>query len=285
MKSAQMKLLSAMALWGTMSLFVKNIELASSTLALARAIIAVITLFIIRYFLHQKIDWQRCRKDWVGLIISGAALGLNWTMLFSSYNYVSVSVATLCYYFAPTLIILFCALFFHEKMTQKQWYCFLISTLGLILIINVNSSRINIDMLKGIFFGLCAAIFYAIIMLANKTIHHVSGLDRTLIQLMISILFLFPYCFMTSTLTIPSLSFHSIINLLILGIVYTAFAYTLFFSAIGELPGQKAAIMTYIDPLVAVLTSALILHETILPIQILGGLLVIGSAIVSEIKQ
>lgn len=170
-------------------------------------------------------------------------------------------------------------------MTQKQWYCFLISTLGLILIINVNSSRFNIDMLKGIFFGLCAAIFYAIIMLANKTIHHVSGLDRTLIQLLISILFLFPYCFMTSTLTIPSLSFHSIINLLILGIVYTAFAYTLFFFAIGELPGQKAAIMTYIDPFVAVLTSALILHETILPLQILGGLLVIGSAIVSEIKQ
>lgn len=282
MKSAQVKLLSAMALWGTMSLFVKNIELAPSTLALARAIIAVITLFILRAILRQKIDWQACRKDWVGLLISGAALGLNWTMLFSAYNYVSVSVATLCYYFAPTLIILFCAIFFHEKMTQKQWLCFLISTLGLILIINVNSS--GNDMLKGIFFGLCAAIFYAVIMLANKTIHHVGGIDRTLIQLMISILFLFPYCFMTSSLTFTSLSLHSIINILILGIVYTAFAYTLFFSAISELPGQKAAIMTYIDPLVAVLTSALILHETILPMQILGGILVIGSAIISEIK-
>lgn len=282
MKRAQIKLLSAMALWGTMSLFVKNIEMASSTLALTRAVIAVITLYILRCCLHQKIDWQTCRKDWAGLLISGAALGLNWTMLFSAYNYVSVSVATLCYYFAPTLIILFCAIFFHEKMTQKQWLCFLISTLGLILIINVNSS--GNDMLKGIFFGLCAAIFYAVIMLANKTIHHVGGIDRTLIQLMISILFLFPYCFMTSSLTFTSLSLHSIINMLILGIVYTAFAYTLFFSAISELPGQKAAIMTYIDPLVAVLTSALILHETILPMQILGGILVIGSAIVSEIK-
>lgn len=282
MKRAQIKLLSAMALWGTMSLFVKNIEMASSTLALTRAVIAVITLYILRCCLHQKIDRQACRKDWVGLLISGAALGLNWTMLFSAYNYVSVSVATLCYYFAPTLIILFCAIFFHEKMTQKQWLCFLISTLGLILIINVNSS--GNDMLKGIFFGLCAAIFYAVIMLANKTIHHVGGIDRTLIQLMISILFLFPYCFMTSSLTFTSLSLHSIINILILGIVYTAFAYTLFFSAISELPGQKAAIMTYIDPLVAVLTSALILHETILPMQILGGILVIGSAIISEIK-
>lgn len=285
MKSAQLKLLSAMTLWGTMSLFVKNIELPSSTLALARAIIAVIALFILRCLLHQKIDWQTCQKDWAGLLISGAALGLNWTMLFSSYNYVSVSVATLCYYFAPTLIILFCAILFHEKMTRLQWICFILSTLGLILIINVNSPTNNPDMSKGIFFGLCAAIFYAIIMLANKTIHHVSGLDRTLIQLMISILFLFPYCLMTSSLTFTSLSFYGIINLLILGLVYTAFAYTLFFSAIGELSGQKAAIMTYIDPLVAVLTSALILHETILPIQILGGILVISAAIINEIKQ
>lgn len=285
MKSAQVKLLSAMTLWGTMSLFVKNIELAPSTLALARAIIAVITLFILRAILRQKIDWQACRSDWRGLLISGAALGLNWTMLFSSYKYVSVSIATLCYYFAPTLIILLCALLFHEKMTHRQWLCFLISTLGLILIINVNSSTNNPDMLKGIFFGLSAAIFYAVIMLANKTIHHVGGIDRTLIQLMISILFLFPYCFMTSSLALTSLSLHNIINILILGIVYTAFAYTLFFSAISELPGQKAAIMTYIDPLVAVLTSALILHETILPMQILGGILVIGSAIISEIKQ
>lgn len=284
MKTAQIKLLGAMALWGTMSLFVKNIEMASSMLALTRAVIAVITLYILRCCLHQKIDWHACRQDWAGLLISGAALGLNWTMLFSAYNYVSVSVATLCYYFAPTLIILFCAIFFHEKMTQKQWLCFLISTVGLILIINVNSSGNDTNMLKGIFFGLSAAIFYAVIMLANKTIHHVGGIDRTLIQLMISILFLFPYCFMTSSLALTSLSLHNIINILILGIVYTAFAYTLFFSAISELPGQKAAIMTYIDPLVAVLTSALILHETILPMQILGGILVIGSAIISEIK-
>ena len=135
-------------------------------------------------------------------------------------------------------------------------------------------------MLKGIFFGLSAAVFYAIIMLANKTIHHTSGLERTLIQLSISIVFLLPYCLFSS---IQSITLPSLLNLFILGIIYTAFAYFLFFSAIKELSGQKAALLTYIDPLTAILTSALILHETIVPIQLFGGLLIICAALISEL--
>ncbi len=120
MQTAQIKLLSAMALWGTMSLFVKNINLTSAEIALYRAIIAVATLVLLRVLLHQKIDWQACRKDWLGLLISGSALGLNWTMLFSAYHYVSVSVATLCYYFAPTLIILFIGILWRQKLSGKR---------------------------------------------------------------------------------------------------------------------------------------------------------------------
>ena len=282
MRTAQIKLLSAMALWGTMSLFVKNINLTSAEIALYRAIIAVVTLVLLRVLLHQKIDWQACRKDWLGLLISGSALGLNWTMLFSSYQYVPVSVATLCYYFAPTLIILFSALLFHEVMNRRQWLCFIVSTLGLILIINVSHLDQQPALLKGIFFGLSAAVFYAIVMLANKTIHHTSGLERTLIQLSISIVFLLPYCLFNG-ISIQSITLPSLLNLFILGVIYTAFAYFLFFSAIKELPGQKAALLTYIDPLTAILTSALILHETIVPIQLFGGLLIICAALISEL--
>ena len=138
----------------------------------------MVTLVLLRVLLHQKIDWQACRKDWLGLLISGSALGLNWTMLFSAYHYVSVSVATLCYYFAPTLIILFSTLFFHEVMNRRQWLCFIVCTLGLILIINVNHLDQQPELLKGIFFGLSAAVFYAVIMLANKMIRHTNGLER-----------------------------------------------------------------------------------------------------------
>lgn len=284
MHLSQLKLICAMALWGTMAIFVKNIPLAPIEIAFYRSSIAVITLILLRMFTHQSIDWQACRKDWLGLSLSGAALGLNWTMLFSAYHYVSVSIATFCYYLAPTIILLFSTLLFHEVMNKRVWFYLILSSLGLLLILNPQALSQQNHLVKGVLFGLCAAFFYAMVMISNKILHHTNGLDRTIIQLTIASLFLFPFC-LSHGLHLQSLSIQALLNLLILGIVYTALAYTLFFSAIHQLPSIKVALMTYIDPLTALLTSTFILHETLLINQIIGGLFILASAILNELNQ
>lgn len=66
------------------------------------------------------------------------------------------------------------------------------------------------------------------------------------------------------------------IYLLIVGLVHTGITYCLYFSALKELPGQKAAILSYIDPLVAVFISVFVLGEAISLSQMIGGLFILG---------
>lgn len=89
-----------------------------------------------------------------------------------------MSVATLSYYFAPVLVTAACPLLFHERLTGKQIVCFVMSTLGLVLVIGVGGFRGGADV-RGVLFGLGAAAFYAAVILLNKFIRSVAGIQRT----------------------------------------------------------------------------------------------------------
>lgn len=69
----------------------------------------------------------------------------------------------------------------------------------------------------------------------------------------------------------------------IVGILHTGIAYLLYFTSIKKLDGQSIAILSYIDPISAVFISAIFLGETMTLIQIIGGLLILGSTFLGEI--
>lgn len=68
-----------------------------------------------------------------------------------------------------------------------------------------------------------------------------------------------------------------------MGLFHTGITYCMYFSSLKELRGQEAAILSYIDPMVAVLISVLVLGESITGFQIIGGMLIIGFAVWNEI--
>ena len=212
------------------------------------------------------------------------AMGMNWVFLFQSYKYVAVSISTLTYYFAPIIVTVLCPILFKEKMTVKQIICFVFSTVGLVLIISqgISSSESN-NYALGIIFGLCAAVLYATVILLNKCIKTVDGLKRTFIQFFSAIIVLFPYVLLSGGFN-KMTSNTGIIAMIVIGIVHTGITYCLYFSSLKELKGQEAAILSYIDPLVAVLISVLVLKEAILPLQIIGGVLILGFNILNEIE-
>ena len=217
------------------------------------------------------------------LLASGVAMGINWILLFEAYRYTTVSVATLAYYFAPVIVTVVCPILFHEKLTGKQVLCFVMSTLGLVLITGIGNLGGGSDGI-GILFGLGAAVFYATVILLNKFIKNVDGIHRTFLQFLAAIVTLMPYVLLTGGVTLGSLSGTGWVNLLIVGLVHTGVTYCLYFSAIKSLPGQKAAILSYIDPLVAVLISVTILGEPMTPQQAAGGVLILGFTLWNEIK-
>ncbi|WP_083642438.1 EamA family transporter [Desulfosporosinus metallidurans] len=134
----------------------------------------------------------------------------------------------------------------------------------------------------GILYGLLAAVLYASVILMNKFIKNLSGFETTLVQLMVSSLVLIPYILMIDPMNFSGVNSHSIIYILILGIFHTGIAYFLYFTAIKELEGQIIAVLSYIDPISAVIIAAVVLGESMIFIQIIGGILILGSTFLSE---
>jgi RarD protein len=231
----------------------------------------------------QKLSIRIIKKEVLLLWLSGAAMGINWILLFEAYKYTTVSVATLSYYFAPVIVMAVCPLIFKEKLTGKQIICFVLSTAGLVLITGTAGGGKQ-DLL-GIAFGLGAAAFYATVMLLNKFIKGVTGLHRTFVQFISAIIVLLPYVSLTSGFTIGGLSKVGCGALIIVGLVHTGITYCMYFSALKELPGQKVAILSYIDPLVAVMVSVIWLNEKITVPQLIGGLLILGFTLWNELPS
>lgn len=282
--NARTMLIVSMTIFGTIGLFVRNIPLPSGEIALYRAVLAAMLIGMFLLVTKQKIPFEKIKKEIPLLILSGVAMGFNWILLFEAYKYTTVSVATLSYYFAPVIVTIACPILFKEKMSAKQWICFLMSTLGIVLITGVGDLSQGNSHIKGILFGLGAAGLYATVILLNKFIKNVEGIHRTFLQFIAAIAVLVPYVLLTDGVNLKSLDGKGWIFLLVIGLVHTGITYCLYFSSLKELPGQKAAILSYIDPLVAVLISVVVLHEKMTVMQIVGGLLILGFTLWNEIS-
>ena len=278
----RLMLIVSMSIFGTIGLFVKNISVSSGELALYRAALAVALIGIFLIITKQKIPFASIKKELLLLFVSGAALGINWILLFEAYKYTTVSVATLSYYFAPVIVTVACPILFKEKLTVKQIICFVMSTVGLALITGIGKSDGGKDII-GILLGLGAAFFYATVVLLNKFIKNVEGLHRTFWQFLSTVIVLIPYVLLTGGVTLGGLNTTGWVCLVIVGVVHTGVTYCMYFASLKELPGQKAAILSYIDPLVAILVSVLILKEAMTLWQIVGGALILGFTLWNEI--
>ena len=287
MKRARMMLVTSMVIFGTIGLFKRFVPVTSGELALYRAVLAAVLLIGVLLVTRQKIPFKAIGKQIPLLLLSGAAMGVNWILLFEAFNYTSVALGTISYYFAPVIVTLLCPLLFRERLTAKQILCFLISTAGLVIITFAAEQGGEVEGrndLVGILFGLGAAVFYASVILLNKFIKGVEGLHRTLLQFVAAIVTLTPYVALTSGVTLGGMDATGWACLLIVGLVHTGLAYVLYFPSIKELPGQKAAILSYIDPLVAVIVSVLILREPMNAWQWVGGAMILGATLWNEVK-
>lgn len=277
----RMMLIASMAIFGTLGPFVRNISVSSGELALYRAIMATGLVGVFLLITKQKIPFDKIKKEVPLLLASGVAMGINWILLFEAYKHTTISVATLSYYFAPVIVTVVCPLLFKEKLTGKQIVCFIMSTLGIVMITGIGDMGGGNNII-GILFGLGAAVFYATVVLLNKFIKNVEGIHRTFMQFIAAVVTLIPYVMLTSGVTLGGMDSVGWINLLIVGLVHTGITYCMYFSSLKELPGQKVAILSYIDPLVAVVISVTILGETMTLWQVIGGLLILGFTLWNE---
>lgn len=277
----KMKLVIAMLIVGSIGIFVHFIAIPSAVVAAARAIIGTLFLLLTIISKRTAIQWKFVKQNAIYLIISGAAIGFNWIFLFEAYQYTTVAVATLCYYMAPAFVILLAPIVLKEKLTPLNILCTLFALLGAVLISGVlGGSGAN---LTGVFYGLLAAVLYASIMILNKKMKGLSGLELTFFQLTVATCVMLPYVLITEDLVNLLWTPQSMSLLLIVGIIHTGLVYQLFFSAMNQLPAQTSSLLSYIDPITAIFLSAWLLQEKLSPIQVMGTVLILGSALVNEL--
>lgn len=286
-KKAQMlskaSLAFSMTVFGTIGIFVRSIELPSSFVAMARGFLGVLFLLAFKLARRQKVSLSTVKSNIRLLFASGAAIGVNWILLFESYNYTSVATATLCYYLAPIFVTVASPFVLKEKLSAKKLCCVLCALFGMIFVSGVfENGGVKAGELKGILLGTGAAAFYAAVMLLNKKLHGIADTDRTIMQLLFASLTVTPYVLLTENVASFEYGTKMVLLLLTVGIIHTGFSYTLFFGSVGRLPAQTTALFSYIDPVVAILLSALLLKEKLVLFDIIGAAMILGSTLVSE---
>ena len=280
MNKATGAMLSAMAIFGTVGIFVRYIGLPSATIAFFRGALGVVFLLAVMGVTGKKLHWQRIRENLPLLILSGAAIGGNWIALFEAYRYTSVAVATVCYYLAPMFLVLASPLL-GERLTGKKLALSGVALVGMVFVSGVLKG--GVTGFRGIALGVIAAALYASVMFMNKKLGDISAYDKTVVQLSAAAAVILPYCLFTGSFAMEQVSLRGYILLGVVGIVHTGLAYWLYFGALGQLPSQKVAIFSYLDPVVAILLSALWLKEPLGWQEFAGAALILGSALCSEL--
>ena len=275
-------LIASLVIVGTVGLLRRHIPLSSAALAFARGLIGGLSLLLYARLVRKGAGERIPRKKLWGLILNGAFLGINWMLLFEAFNHTTIAVATLCYYLAPTLVVLASPLVFGEKLTVKKLLCAAAALLGMAFLSGFfGESGGRVD-LRGVAFGLGAAVFYALVMILNKKISGVDVYERTIVQLLSAAAAMAPYLLLSGDTGAGALTPAGVLLVLAAGVVYTGLVYALYFGSMEALPAQTIARLSYIDPIVALLVSALVLREGLSPAGLLGAALILGAAVVGE---
>ena len=271
----------SMLIWGTIGVFRRNIDVSSGFLACSRGLLG--TLFLILFVkLRGGTLWHPIsRGNLVRLVVSGIVIGINWILLFEAFNYTSVPVATLCYYMQPTIVILLSPLLFREQLTVKKVLCAAAAVFGMVLVTGVFCGAENVNR-RGVFLGLGAAVFYSTVVILNKMIRGVDAYQKTVVQLFFAGAVMIPYLLVTRDSSLTQLSGRTVLFLLIVGLIHTGLAYVLYFGSMDGLKAQTAAVLSYIDPVSALFFSAVFLREPLSLQGIIGAVLILGSALISE---
>ena len=284
--NAKASLILAMVIFGTIGIFRKYIPLSSGIVACARGILGVVFLLIFIKVKKLSMNKNAIKKHLKILLISGAFIGLNWVLLFESYRYTSVAVATLCYYMAPIFVMIVSPFLLKEKMTAKKAVCVMVALIGMVFVSGVLDGEISdISELKGILFGLGAAALYATVVMMNQKLGEVPTYDKTIMQLGAAAVVLIPYVLLVENLSAAVLTPLIIMMLIIVGVVHTGIAYALYFGSMNGLKAQTVALFSYIDPIVAIVLSAMFLMEPMTIYSWIGAVLVLGATMISELPE
>lgn len=274
---------AAMLIFGSNGVFASMLDMSGAQLVLMRTLIGGAVLLIIILISRSRTPKEVLIREKWRLLFAGVCLGANWALLFEAYNLMNVSLATLTYYTAPVLVLVLAPFVLKERQNSLAYVGMLVVVVGMLLVVGTDFGEGGVTV-TGLVVGLGSAVFYAMLMLVNKKISGVSGLNLTFIEIIIAAAILLPYVFATSGGVPMPTDARGIFALLFLCTVNTGFACWLYFSSMNRLPAKAVALMGYFDPVSALVFSAVFLDERLSTVQFIGAVLVLAGALVGQLR-
>ena len=274
---------AAMLIFGSNGVFASMLDMSGAQLVLMRTLIGGAVLLIIILISRSRTPREVLLREKWRLLFAGVCLGANWALLFEAYNLMNVSLATLTYYTAPVLVLVLAPFVLKERQNSLAYVGMLVVVVGMLLVVGTDFGEGGVTV-TGLVVGLGSAVFYAMLMLVNKKISGVSGLNLTFIEIIIAAVILLPYVFATSGGVPLPTDARGIFALLFLCTVNTGFACWLYFSSMNRLPAKAVALMGYFDPVSALVFSAVFLDERLSTVQFIGAVLVLAGALVGQLR-
>ena len=291
-KKERLKLILISATFGTVGLFTHFIPLSSAAIVFYRALLGGLFIIVMIKLSGKDIDIKSMRDNLIVLIFTGVFMALNWVLQFEAFKVSSVAIGTVCYNMMPIFLLIIASFMFNEKITLKSGLCILIATIGVILVSNVVNVGFKSNEVLGCVYGIFGAIFYALIVTFNRKLSQIETHDKVIFQFMFSA---FVMCFYVILIERKSLIFDNNLSnnskvigticMLVLSFFHTGFCYVHYFNAVSRLKAETVAILTYIDPVVALFLSYFVLKENMTALQLLGAILILGSTLFNELSK
>lgn len=283
MKDARLQLLITMLLFGTIGTLSRFINMPSSIICMGRAAAGVVIILLILAVRKESLDRAAIRRNIGWLTLSSCCMCVNWICQFEAFKYTTIATSTLCYYMQPIFYIILAAIILKEKITGKKLACILVAFAGMFMVSGVLQVGLHISELKGVLFAISGGFFYAVVVLINKYMKDISTVDTSIMQLAMVTIIMLPYSAITGAFAVAQVSMAGIICLLVLGFLHTGIAYIIYFDSVNKLSAQTVGIISYIDPVEAILLSAFLLREPITIYTVIGAVLILGATAVSEL--
>lgn len=280
----RIKLVTVMILWGSIGLFTRYIPLTPIHLAFSRAVLGAILLVVISGRKSGALKGVN-RTTLMLYSISGALIGLAWVALFYGYTQTTIATAVVIYNMCPVYVMLLAPILLKEKRSNIQTVVILLSLIGLVLIVGAPTASEG-DLMGKIMSGISGLLYAVIVMINRKIKVKLNSNIATAIQMISASLMLLPFVIHSGYIgSIKSLDLYSVILTITLGIVHTGVAYSLYFSTYHEMNSINIVAYSYLEPVFGLIFSVIILRESLTVIQIVGGLLILGSTFVGENLQ
>ena len=281
---AKSMLAMSFVIWGSIGVFVQMIPLNSGLIAFDRSIVGMLFLLVVKLCMKSKISFKKLKSSFGLLCVNGALLGINWILLFEAYKFTSVATGTICYNLGPMIVVLLSPIFFKEHLSVVKILCVLVSLFGIVCVSGIFSEQgAGESDVIGVTLGVMAAVVYAATVIINKRVQDVDPMDKAIVQFASSTVVMFVYSLFVTDVSELSFDVKTIVLLVVVGVVHTGIAYTVYFKSLPDVTSQNVAIFAYIDPVVAVILSVTVLNESINEYVVIGAVCVIVSALVSEL--